>query len=210
MGPLGDSRIFPRISLSDFQTRKEEITSQLVAAAKGPGFFLITDHGISPSAITHMFSLSQQYFALPDATKSLNAFVREKNVGWEKQAQIRPSTGTPDQKESLQLQFGSSMEGKWPDDKDVKGFKSDALEFMGKCQDVSLKIMGCFADALDLPGDYFDKAHDVTKDDCLTVLRCLHYHDITGQTMPENYWRAGAHTGEISLSVDVTFVLLLT
>jgi len=90
------------------------------------------------------------------------------------------------------------MEGKWPSDEDLPRFKNDAMDFMQKCQDVSLKIMSCFADALDLPADYFAKAHDVTKEDCLTVLRCLHYHDITGQTLPESYWRAGAHTGKNS------------
>lgn len=127
--------------------------------------------------------------------KSDNFFVRENNAGWEKQAQIRPSTGTPDQKESLQLQFGRErMEGKWPSDVALPGFKTQALDFMTKVQNVSLQVMSCFAEALDLPLDFFTKAHDVTKDDCLTVLRCLHYHDITGQTFPDNYWRAGAHT----------------
>lgn len=128
--------------------------------------------------------------------KVQNAFVRENNAGWEKQAQTRPSTGTPDQKESLQLQFGQErMQGKWPMEVTLPGFKDESLAFMAKVQKVSLQMMSCFADALGLPQDFFDKAHDTTKDDCLTVLRCLHYHDITGQTFPANYWRAGAHTG---------------
>ncbi|KAJ8613214.1 hypothetical protein MRB53_037080 [Persea americana] len=189
---MSSSRIFPRISLQDFDKRRSEILQELVEAATGPGFFIVVDHGLSVEEINHMFGLSQKYFALPDDIKAKNAFVREKNVGWEKQAQIRPSTGTPDQKESLQLQFGSSMEGKWPTD--VPNFKKEALEFMSKVQLVSLRIMSCFAEALGLPLDFFDQAHDVTKDDSLTVLRCLHYHDITGQTFPDNYWRAGAHT----------------
>lgn len=184
--------MFPRISLKDFESREEEINKQLIEAATGPGFFVLVDHGISLNEINHMFGLSKKYFAQPDEVKAGNAFVREKNVGWEKQAQIRPSTGTPDQKESLQLQFGTSMEGKWPTE--IPSFKDEAMEFMHKCHSVSLKVMSCFAKALSLPADFFAHAHDITKDDCLTVLRCLHYHDITGQTFPDNYWRAGAHT----------------
>src|SRR6266536_623746 len=98
---MASSRIFPRISLKDFESRKEEVTKQLVDAATGVGFFIIADHGIPPEQISHMFQLSQKYFALPDGTKinhyyswytpnslyldakSKNAFVREKNVGWE-------------------------------------------------------------------------------------------------------------------------------
>lgn len=189
---MATSRMFPRISLKDFENREDEINKEIIEAAKGPGFFVLVDHGISVEEINEMFKLSQSYFALPDNVKAENALVPEKNVGWEKQAQIRPSTGTPDQKESLQLRFGSSMEGKWPTA--IPDFKTDAMDFMGKVQKVSLRVMTCFARALDLPLDFFDKAHDITKDDCLTVLRCLHYHDITGQTFPDNYWRAGAHT----------------
>jgi isopenicillin N synthase-like dioxygenase len=210
---MASKRIFPRISLGNYENRRDEITKDLVKAAEGPGFFIAVDHGISAKEINEQVSRSKSYFALPDSTckikqpwrilelmilgvKAQNAFVRENNAGWEKQAQIRPSTGTPDQKESLQLQFGQErMQGKWPTEDTLPSFKNESLAFMEKVQRVSLKIMSCFAEALGLPLDFFDKAHDTTKDDCLTVLRCLHYHDITGQTFPANYWRAGAHTG---------------
>jgi hypothetical protein len=56
-----------------------------------------------------------------------------KNAGWEKNAQIRPSTGTADQKESMQLQF-ARMDGLWPDEKDILDFQRQAEHFMKQVQ----------------------------------------------------------------------------
>ena len=55
-------------------------------------------------------------------------------MGWEKNAQIRPSTGLPDMKESLQLQF-ARMEGMWPADEDVASFKARSLVLMRALQE---------------------------------------------------------------------------
>ena len=51
--------------------------------------------------------------------------------------------------------------------------------------------MTCFAIALGFPENYFREANDVTKADCLTQLRLIHYpasEDSVGT------WRAGSHT----------------
>ncbi|KAK7978512.1 gibberellin 20 oxidase [Apiospora saccharicola] len=42
-------RDIPQISLADFDTRTDEIASQLCAAAEHVGFFAIVDHGIAPA-----------------------------------------------------------------------------------------------------------------------------------------------------------------
>lgn len=47
--------------------------------------------------------------------------------------QVRPSTGTADQKESMQLQF-QRMEGMWPADEDLPGFRAKAEKFMAQVQ----------------------------------------------------------------------------
>ena len=49
----------------------------------------------------------------------------------------------------------------------------------------------CFAIALGFPEDYFQKAMDVTKPDCLTQLRMLHY---PASENAVGTWRAGNHT----------------
>lgn len=66
---------------------------------------------------------------------------------------------------------------------------------MHQAQAVSEKLMKCFARDLKFEDDYFVKAHDVSRPECQTVCRLLHYfetpkeQDSTGQV----YHRAGAH-----------------
>lgn len=121
----------------------------------------------------------------------------------EKNAQIRPSTGQPDRKESYQLQYGANMDGLWISDSILPDFQSQSLSFMRKAQGVSEKLMVCFARGLGFEDDYFIKAHDVSRAESQTVLRLLHYFEVDSTVpVPEDYYRAGAH-------VDWDFVTLL-
>ena len=92
----------------------------------------LSDHGISPEDVKAAFDLSARFFELDDDIKARTP-LNGKNAGWEKNAQIRPSTGTADQKESMQLQF-ARMEGLWPDEKDIPEFKNQAEYFMKQVQ----------------------------------------------------------------------------
>jgi isopenicillin N synthase-like dioxygenase len=196
------NRTIPKISLLDFDTRISEITAQLIQAAETDGFFGLVDHEISFKEIEQMFENSSRFFSLPDSTKSTVPF-SHLNAGWEKNAQIRPSTGMPDRKESYQMQFGSNMAGSWLPESTLPGFKDAALEFMKKAQSVSEKLMLCFARGLGFEDEYFVKAHDVSRAESQTVLRLLHYFEVDSTVpVPEGYYRAGAH-------VDWDFVTLL-
>jgi len=149
-----------------------------------------------------MFETSESFFALPDSTKATVPFTI-KNAGWEKNAQIRPSTGQPDQKESYQMQFGENMEGLWLEDEVLPSFKATSLDFMRKAQAVSEKLMICFARGLGFEDNFFIKAHDISRPETQTVLRLLHYFEVDKSVpVPEGYYRAGAH-------VDWDFITLL-
>ena len=149
-----------------------------------------------------MFATSESFFKLPNSTKAEVPFTT-KNAGWEKNAQIRVSTGQPDQKESYQMQFGANMEGLWLPDETLPGFKEQSLEFMHLAQGVSEKLMICFARGLGFADDYFVKAHDISRPESQTVLRLLHYFEVDKSVpVPEGYFRAGAH-------VDWDFITLL-
>ncbi|KAH6683970.1 oxoglutarate/iron-dependent oxygenase [Halenospora varia] len=196
------NRTIPKISLANFDTRIDEITQQLVSAAETDGFFGLIDHGIALEEIEHMFDTSASFFALPDSEKAKVPF-SHLNAGWEKNAQIRPSTGQPDQKESYQMQFGANMDGLWLPEDVLPGFKEESLGFMKKAQAVSEKLMVCFARGLGFEDDYFVKAHDVSRRETQTVLRLLHYFGVDETLpVPEGYYRAGAH-------VDWDFITLL-
>ena len=111
-----------------------------------------------------------------------------------------------DQKESLWLQRGSQ----WPSDEDVPGFQETTSQFMEKCAVISSQvcmyalninltlelliifpIVSCLSVALGFPEDYLLAANDVTKLDCLTQLRLIHYPPSENAT---GTWRAGSHT----------------
>jgi len=123
----------PTISLHDFSARRATIIAELMDAATNVGFFTLSNHGISAADVDAAFALSREFFSLPDAVKARTP-LNGKNAGWEKNTQVRPSTGTADQKESMQLQF-ARMEGLWPADADCAGFKSRAEKFMHQVQE---------------------------------------------------------------------------
>ncbi|GAB7347602.1 hypothetical protein MBLNU459_g4479t1 [Dothideomycetes sp. NU459] len=196
-------RTIPRISMRDWENRIDEITASLVHAAETSGFFSLTDTSISPDDISSMFATSASFFALPDPVKATVPFTHQ-NVGWEKNAQVRPSTGVPDMKESYQLQHGAAMADKWLPDAALPGFRPACAAFMAAAQRVSEQLMVCFARGLGFPDDYFVAAHDVARAaHAQTVLRLLHYPAVDVRAVvPEGHFRAGAHA-------DWDFVTLL-
>lgn len=139
-----------------------------------------------------MFAMSQAFFSLPEEFKRTVPW-NPQNVGYECRSQVRPSTGAADQKESYQLQFGENMNDLWISDEHVPGFQKQALSFMYKVQAVSEKLMVCFARGLGFPDDYFIKAHDVSRSNCQTVLRLLHYFETPKLNDGVTRHRAGAH-----------------
>lgn len=154
---------------------------------------IVVNHGIEIEDIRSIFKASHDFFALDDSIKAKYPMDVTRNAGWEKLAQIRPSTGVADLKESMQLGF-HNMEDLWPSLEDAPTFRPLGEKFMAQCNDVSIKLLTCLAIGLGFEDDFFTKSHDITKTDNLNTLRFLHYHDITGQTFPPEYWRAGAHT----------------
>jgi isopenicillin N synthase-like dioxygenase len=105
IGGLGRerSRDVALIDLSDFHTRRDEIADQLWDAATGLGLFQLTGHGIPVAQIEEAFDLSAAFFDLPETEKAAMPLKPGTNAGWEFKSQVRPSTGTPDQKESYQI-----------------------------------------------------------------------------------------------------------
>lgn len=182
------------------------------------GFFTVVDHGIAPEEVSAMFATSEAFFALPDDVKATVPW-NPQNVGWEKNSQVRPSTGAADRKESLQLQFGENMltggggggsgsgsGSMWLSDEDLPGFRTDCLRFMHRVQGVSNRLMICLARGLGFPDDYFLRSHDPADPLCQNVLRLLHYFAAPEPTAgreggggeeeeggPTIYHRAGAH-----------------
>lgn len=196
MGGAGtetSDREIRRIDLSDFDNRKAGITGELWAAATDIGFFQLVNHGIGQSMVDRAFADAEEFFALPAGTKAMHPLKKGLNAGWESMTQVRPSIGTPDQKESYQV-TRPHMGGLWPDDR-LPGFRARALAFEAECRTVALRVLSCFADRLGLDSGFFERAHDPESDAYQSTLRMLHYFAIPEDAeLDPGIWRAGAHT----------------
>ncbi|CAO3591383.1 unnamed protein product [Absidia cylindrospora] len=126
---MSAKRNFRTIDLANFEQRKESIIKDIMTAATEQGFFYVINHGISDKEIQAMFETGQQFFALPDSTKANYPLDVPRNAGWEKFAQLRPQTGLPDLKESMQLAF-HHIPDLWPTQQDVPNFQPKVQHFM--------------------------------------------------------------------------------
>jgi isopenicillin N synthase-like dioxygenase len=195
LGGIGTtkSRDVPLIDLSDFEARKGAIADQLWAAASDTGFFQLINHGIPQQQIDEAFAFTERFFALPHDAKAKMPLRKGTNAGWEYKSQVRPSTGTADQKESYQITV-PRMAGLWPGDA-LPGFKAAMLAFERANWAVGMKVLSCFALKLGFAPDFFTDAHDPASPEYQSTLRLLHYMPMVN-AKPEDYrgWRAGAHT----------------
>ncbi|WP_158968250.1 isopenicillin N synthase family dioxygenase [Chachezhania sediminis] len=196
MGSYGEEvdRDIPRIDMSDFHARKAEITEDLWQAATGIGFFQLENHGIPQALIDEAFALSAAFFDLPADLKDTMPLRPGTNAGWEYMAQVRPSTGTADRKESFQITL-PRMRGLWPSEGDLAGFRATMLAFERQNWALAMKVLSCFGDRLGFHPDTFIDGHDPQSDQYQSTLRLLHYLGMEDAT-PEDFrgWRSGAHT----------------
>ncbi|TCU14736.1 isopenicillin N synthase family dioxygenase [Rhizobium sullae] len=191
---LEKARIVPRIDMGDYENRKVEIADELWEASTNSGFFQLVNHGIPQQAIDEAFEMSARFFALPVEVKGRYPLRPGSNAGWEYKAQIRPSTGTADQKESYQITL-PRMVDLWPTGEELSGFKAVMLAFERYNWALGMKVLECFRMKLGFKVDFFTEAHDPQSPDYLSTLRLLHYLGMENATTEDlNYWRAGAHT----------------
>ena len=153
------------------------------------GFFQVSHHGIPLAEIRQAFSMTEAFFALPDEVKGQYPLAR--NAGWESKAQVRPSTKTPDQKESYQI-TRPLMAGLWPSDQQLPAFRKTMLEFESRCWQLGMKLLSCFALKLGFAESFFTTAHDPDRETYQSTLRMLHYY--ASERAQQGMWRAGAHT----------------
>lgn len=197
MGAMGREtamREIRKINLSDFDNRKTEIADQLWEAAVDVGFFQIIHHGIDLGEVQQTFAMAERFFALPHSVKAQYPLRKALNVGWESRAQVRPSTGTPDQKESYQI-TRPHMESLWPTEAELAGFQQTMLAFEAQCWQVAMQVLSCFAHKLGFKPDFFSQAHDPARPSYQSTLRLLHYFATPPEQLANlGLWRAGAHT----------------
>src|SRR6516225_2278563 len=152
-------RAIPQIDMSDFPARKAQIADQLWGASTEIGFFQLINHGIPQQQIDDAFLMTERFFALPQETKGQFPMRKGTNAGWEYKSQVRPSTGTADQKESYQITL-PRMAKLWPSGDELPGFKAVMLAFERANWALGVKVLSCFALKLGFKPDFFTDCHD--------------------------------------------------
>ena len=117
------AREVPTIDMADFANRKARIADALWEASTEIGFFQVFNHGIPQEDIDAAFDTAWEFFELPREVKAQYPMPKGTNAGWEFKAQVRPSTGTPDNKESYQI-TRPNMPGLWPSEDELPGFRA--------------------------------------------------------------------------------------
>ncbi|WP_265519908.1 isopenicillin N synthase family dioxygenase [Nitratireductor luteus] len=187
-------RDVPKIDMGDYEARKQEIADALWTAATEIGFFQLVNHGIPQAQVDEAFAMSERFFALPSEVKANYPLVGGTNAGWEYKAQVRPSTGTADNKESYQITL-PRMDKLWPSGEELSGLKAVMLAFERANWALGMKVLDCFRLKLGFAPDFFTGCHDPQSPEYQSTLRLLHYLGME-DAKPEDFkmWRAGAHT----------------
>ncbi|GBQ69176.1 isopenicillin N synthase [Komagataeibacter intermedius NRIC 0521] len=189
------ARDIPQIDLSDYDSRKSVITDALWDAATQVGFFQVINHGIDPADVDAAFAAAGRFFDLPMDEKTHYARRPGSNVGWEYRAQVRPSTGTPDNKESYQITLSQMGSDIWPDESVLPGFQARMRRFEHQNWELGMKILSCFALRLGFDADFFTHNHDPASAGYQSTLRLIHYMSMENAKDEDfEFWRAGAHS----------------
>ena len=102
-GKAKKSDLVPVIDLAQPDAVVEE---RIWNAASTVGFFTIVNHGIDLRLIDAAFDVSKQFFEQDLKQKKEQCpYSKQLNSGYEFMEQVRPSTGTADQKESMQITY---------------------------------------------------------------------------------------------------------
>ena len=188
---------YGQVPVIDLAQPEEACANAMWEAATQTGFFTVVNHGISAEVIDAAFDASAAFFGQAQEDKAAQSpFAAHLNSGYEFMSQVRPSTGTPDQKESLQITARTgSMDGRWPSTpvcfEETARTLCDAAHQLGQRILSLLEARAC----PHLPAGTLANAHTLWADDGQCTLRMLHYPPVKDvASMPPNYWRAGPHT----------------
>ncbi len=138
-----------------------------------------------------VFDAAEAFFALPAEVKSRRPKRFNFRLG---EPDSDPALGRhPDQKESYQITL-SDMDGLWPTEDELAGFRSTMLDFEHRCWTLAMDLLSLFADKLGFDRDFFTRAHDPASATYQSTLRLLHYFPLPADVDLTGMWRAGAHT----------------
>mmetsp|Transcript_96 Transcript_96/g.141 ORF Transcript_96/g.141 Transcript_96/m.141 type:complete len:366 (-) Transcript_96:239-1336(-) len=183
------------VPVIDMSRPTSEIEEALFSAAQEVGFFSLINHGIDEKEIEAIFDTARHFFNENQTKKTiLSPYEAKLNAGYEYMAQVRPSTGLPDVKESMQITTReTSMIGRWPSD----AFETETRRFIQKAHALALRVLSLLEKKAtpNLKPGTLPGAHSIWTEDSQCTLRMLHYPPIPqDSSYPPGSMRAGSHT----------------
>ena len=130
------------VPVIDMSLPEDQVAEEMWKAANEVGFFTVINHGIPQEAIDSIFGVSKAFFTEKsvEEKEEESPFERTLNSGYEYMAQVRPSTGTCDQKESLQITARQGcMEGRWPST--PENFEGTSKEMTKLSHDLAWRVV---------------------------------------------------------------------
>jgi isopenicillin N synthase-like dioxygenase len=207
----------PIIDISSYLARGDDaskVVESVRNACQHLGFLVISGHGVSESLMQSMRSVSTSFFDLPMEEKLKYRAVTGVTLGYsplntEYLAATRGQETPPDLKESFDIRRPQTSDSDyylsemgryffrpfvWPDHPD--DFEKVWTDYYAAMTTLSQQIMQIFAEALDLPRDYFEPRMDKGVD----FLRVINYPG-QDQSPAPGQLRAGEHTDYGTLTI---------
>jgi isopenicillin N synthase-like dioxygenase len=187
-GPRADAAL-PVLDIAAFRAGERSgdgraFVDALRAACHGPGFFLVTGHGISEGTTAAVLDASRGFFALPDADKFAIENIRSPQFRGYTRVGAEHTNGRPDWREQLDLGAERAtreprpgeppywrLQGPnlWPPAR--PGLREILLGFIGEMESLALDLVRAFALSLGQPEHHFDPTFAVDPTSHLKVIR---------------------------------------
>eukprot|EP00421_Protoceratium_reticulatum_P006283 CAMPEP_0168364852 /NCGR_PEP_ID=MMETSP0228-20121227/4417_1 /TAXON_ID=133427 /ORGANISM="Protoceratium reticulatum, Strain CCCM 535 (=CCMP 1889)" /LENGTH=365 /DNA_ID=CAMNT_0008377617 /DNA_START=40 /DNA_END=1137 /DNA_ORIENTATION=+ len=192
------------VPVIDMSQADEACSLAMWEAATSVGFFMVVNHGVDEALINQVFSASATFFAQErEAKEAQSPFAPERNSGFECMTQVVPSSGVPDQKESLQVTARAGcMDGRWPSTPaDLGPSGPAARRLAAQAHGLASRVLSLLEPRA-CPGlrpGTLAAAHTLWSAEGQCTLRLLHYPALDAGAVERllasgPYWRAAPHT----------------
>ena len=193
----------PTLDLRRFDegfVEREVFLAEVRAAARGPGFFYVTGHGIADALTADVLALARAFFALPERDKLAIEMVNSPHFRGYNRAGFEHTRGKPDWRE--QVDIGAENEAlpydasapawtrlqgpnQWP--QALPELKPLVLRYQDEAAALAIRILRIFAAALGQPETVFEPIYKPQPHRLLKIIR------YPGRDADESDQGVGAH-----------------
>jgi isopenicillin N synthase-like dioxygenase len=197
------SETLPTLDFRRFDAGVAERASFLAdlrSAARGPGFFYLTGHGIEPDLIDQVLKLSRRFFALPEKDKLSIEMVNSPHFRGYNRAGYEHTRGKPDWREQVDIGAEKTVKpfdksappwarlqgpNQWP--AALPELKPALLRYQTEITALGVRVLRAFAAALDQPENAFEPIYTPEPNQLIKIIR------YPGRTQAEGDQGVGAH-----------------